>query len=73
MTSGDSQSLLHKLQKDSFDYFINEVNPLNGLIRDKTADDWPASIAAVGMALTVYPIGVERGCMQREDADPRAR
>jgi hypothetical protein len=66
-----AQALLHTLQKDSFDYFLNEVNPVNGLIRDKTAEDWPASIAAVGMALTVYPIGVERGCMAREDAVAR--
>jgi hypothetical protein len=68
MIARESQALLHAMQKDSFDYFVNEVNPLNGLIRDKTADDWPASIAAVGMALTVYAIGVERGCMARADA-----
>jgi hypothetical protein len=61
-------ALLNKLQKDSFDYFVNEVNPANGLIRDKTAKDWPASIAAVGMALTTYPIGVEHGFMTRDDA-----
>ena len=61
-------TLLKKLQKDSFDYFVNEVNPANGLIRDKTAEVWPASIAAVGMALTAYPIGVEQGFMARADA-----
>lgn len=61
-------TLLNDLQKDSFDYFVNEVNPANGLIRDKTAEVWPASIAAVGMALTVYPIGVEQGFMARADA-----
>jgi len=61
-------ALLNELQKDSFDYFVNEVNPANGLIRDKTAEVWPASIAAVGMALTVYPIGVEQGFMARADA-----
>lgn len=42
------------LQKDSFPYFIHEVNEANGLVADKTAADWPASIAAVGMALTIY-------------------
>ena len=60
--------LLHDLQKDSFDYFLNEHNPKNGLVRDKTHHDWPASIAAVGMALTVYPIGVERAFMTRDQA-----
>jgi hypothetical protein len=64
-------TLLAQLQQDSFDYFIHEVNDKNGLVSDKTADDWPASIAAVGMALTAYPIGVERGHMTRERAVAR--
>jgi len=63
--------LLSSLQKDSFNYFLHEVNEKNGLIRDKTKDGWPASIAAVGMALTVYPIGVERGFMSRAHAVKR--
>ncbi|HEV7814546.1 MAG TPA: glucoamylase family protein [Janthinobacterium sp.] len=64
----ETEQLLHDLQSDSFDYFLNEYNPANGLVHDKTRDDWPASIAAVGMALTVYPVGVERGFMTREQA-----
>ena len=52
---------LVKLQHESFNYFLYEVNPANGLIIDKTAADWPASIAATGLALAAYPIGVERG------------
>ncbi|MEO8308800.1 MAG: glucoamylase family protein [Pseudomonadota bacterium] len=59
---------LRRLQRSSFEYFIHEVNPTNGLIRDKTAPDWPASIAAMGMALTVYIVGVERGFMDRREA-----
>ncbi len=58
-------AFLDCLQKDSFGYFLHEINPDNGLIRDKTAPGWPASIAAVGMALTVYPVGVARGFMTR--------
>ena len=60
--------MLQGIQRDSFGYFIHEVNEANGLVADKTAPGWPASIAAVGMALTAYPIGVERGCMTREHA-----
>ncbi|MDL2353888.1 MAG: glucoamylase family protein [Pseudomonadota bacterium] len=59
------------LQQDSFAYFVHETNEANGLVSDKTADNWPASIAAVGMALTVYPIGVERGFMSRRRAAQR--
>jgi hypothetical protein len=67
-TADDTERLLDALQSESFDYFLNEYNPANGLVRDKTSDTWPASIAAVGMALTTYPIGVERGLMARTAA-----
>ena len=60
--------MLQGIQRDSFGYFIHEVNASNGLVSDKTAPGWPASIAAVGMALTAYPIGVERGLMSHEEA-----
>ena len=54
---------LEKLQHESFSYFLHETNPVNGLVLDKTAANWPASIAATGLALAVYPVGVERGFM----------
>lgn len=62
---------LENLQRQSFDYFLHEANPDNGLIVDKTAPDWPASIAATGLALAAYPVGVERGFMSRGDAVSR--
>src|SRR3984957_3277203 len=62
---------LNKLQKESFEYFLQEINSKNGLIRDKTAENWPASIAATGMALAAYPIAVERGFMSRTKAIER--
>ncbi|WP_210212301.1 glucoamylase family protein [Mesorhizobium sp. M4B.F.Ca.ET.049.02.1.2] len=62
---------LLELQRETFDYFLNEVNPANGLIRDKTAADWPASIAATGLALGCYPVAVERGFMTRHAAAAR--
>ena len=62
---------LRRLQCHSFEYFVHEVNRANGLVRDKTAADWPSSIAAIGMALTAYPVGVERGFMTRGEASQR--
>lgn len=62
---------LERLQYEAFDYFLYEANPKNGLILDKTADFWPASIAATGLALTSYPIAVERGFMSRSKAVER--
>lgn len=59
---------LESLQCDSFRYFLLWTNPQNGLVRDKSASDWPASIAATGLALASYPIAVERGFITRAAA-----
>src|SRR5579872_5462196 len=45
---------LEALQHDTFSYFLHETNPHNGLVCDKTAPNWPASIAATGLALAGY-------------------
>ncbi len=60
--------MLRRLQRHSFDYFTHEINPENGLVLDKTTTDWPASIAAMGMALTAYPVGVARRFIDRAEA-----
>jgi hypothetical protein len=70
--SGDENGIiLDELQWETFEYFLKEVNPANGLIADKTRKDWPASIAATGLALAAYPVGAERGFMGREEAAER--
>ncbi|MGH9711000.1 MAG: glucoamylase family protein, partial [Candidatus Acidiferrales bacterium] len=63
--------MLHRLQRETFAYFLHEANPKNGLIRDKTQKNWPASIAATGLALAAYPIGVERRFLTRAAAIKR--
>jgi hypothetical protein len=42
---------LERLQHQSFSYFLAETNADNGRVIDKTALEWPASIAATGFAL----------------------
>jgi hypothetical protein len=64
-------AMLDQLQRETFAYFPCESSPENGLVRDKNAKDWPASIAATGLALASYPIGVERFFLTREDAIKR--
>ena len=64
-------AFLKKLQEDCFRYFQQEWNPANGLVLDKTSENWPASIAATGLALACYPIGVERHVFSREEAIQR--
>ena len=60
-TPMSSHETLETIQRETFGYFLHEVNPINGLILDKTQERSPASIAAVGLGLAAYPIGVERG------------
>ena len=60
--------LLQHLQSKAFAYFQYETNLTNGLVSDKTAPDWPSSIAATGLALSGYPVAVERGLMKHDAA-----
>ena len=59
---------LDLLHRESFSYFLHETNSANGLVIDKTAANWPTSIAATGLALAAYPVGVERGFVSRAAA-----
>ncbi|MEJ2186490.1 MAG: glucoamylase family protein [Gemmatimonadota bacterium] len=67
----DQEPFLDILEHRTFNFFWETTNPQNGL----TPDRWPtpsfSSIAAVGFALTAYPVGVERGWVSRTDAAAR--
>ncbi|MEO7938359.1 MAG: glucoamylase family protein [Burkholderiaceae bacterium] len=63
--------MLERLQRSAFDYFRQSYNPRNGLVADTTRAGAPCSIAVIGFALSVYPVGVERGWMGRADAVQR--
>jgi hypothetical protein len=69
--SAQQTAFLDTLQRRTFDFFWERSNRLNGL----TPDRWPtksfSSIAAVGFALSAYPIGVERGYITRAQARDR--
>ena len=64
-------ALLEPLQRAAFDYFLKAYNPRNGLVADTTREGAPCSIAVIGFALSVYPVGIERGWMERADAVQR--
>src|SRR3954469_9070466 len=65
-------AFLDPLERRTFNWFWERSDPTNGL----TPDRWPtksfSSVAAVGFALTAYPIGVERGWVARDAARERA-
>jgi hypothetical protein len=67
----DDQSLLDDLSARTFRFFWETANEEKGLIPDRWPSQPFASIAAVGFALTVYPIGVERGYITRQQARER--
>ncbi|WP_313539936.1 glucoamylase family protein [Sphingomonas sp.] len=63
--------LIRDVQERTFRYFWDTTDPETGLAPDR----WPtpsfASIAAVGFALTAYPIGVTNGWITRDQARTR--
>ena len=64
---------LARLQFSTLLYYLHVTNPDNGLVRDKTEPNAPASIAAIGMALATIPVIVERAVVIREFAVKIAR
>ena len=63
--------LLDTIQHASFQYFWNEANPDNGLIRDRSTLTSPCSIAANGFGLSAICVGVDHGWVTRDDAKAR--
>src|SRR5437870_10519088 len=62
---------LIELEERTFRFFWDTANPKNGLVPDRYPTPSFASVAAVGFALTSYPVGVERGYVTREAAKKR--
>ncbi|MEP6713088.1 MAG: hypothetical protein ABJA37_11755, partial [Ferruginibacter sp.] len=68
---GTDEEMLDKLQKETFDYFLNEINPITGLVADKTEPGFPSSIAVTGMAITAFIVGIENKFVTRNLAVER--
>ncbi|PQP03927.1 hypothetical protein C5612_11880 [Pseudomonas frederiksbergensis] len=62
------EALFDRLQRAALGYFLQTLNPLNGLVADTSRPGSPVSIAVVGFALSVYPLAVDRGWLTRTDA-----
>src|SRR5688572_26874613 len=64
-------AFLDTLERRTFDWFWERTDNNTGL----TPDRWPtksfSSVAAIGFALTAYPVGVERGYVTRATAAQR--
>src|SRR2546423_12996631 len=64
-------AFLDTVERRTFNWFWERSDPNSGLAPDR----WPtksfSSVAAIGFALTAYPVGVERGYVSRADAAQR--
>lgn len=67
---GDDE-FLDVLERLTFQYFWNEANPDTGLIRDRSTETSPASIAAIGFGLSAIIVGKTRGWISEQDAYSR--
>jgi hypothetical protein len=68
---GSDAEMLAELRRVNFKYFLDQWNDRTGLIADKTEAGSPASIAAVGLGLSAYVVGVERNLISRIEAVDR--
>jgi hypothetical protein len=64
---------LDTLQLRTIHYFLKTADPATGLSPDRWPSSSPSSIAAVGFALTVIPVAVERGVITRAEGAERVR
>lgn len=62
---------LDTLQRRTIQWFLDVTPKENGLTPDRWPTPSPSSIAAVGFALTIYPIAVERKMITRKEAVER--
>jgi hypothetical protein len=64
---------LDTLQSRTIRFFLDATDGKSGLTPDRYPSSSPSSIAAVGFALTSYPIAAEHGITSRAEAAERAR
>ncbi len=67
LAAGD-EAMLDSIQKKTFLFFMGEHHPEWGIVKDRTAEWAPASIAATGFGIPSFAIGAERGWITRDEA-----
>lgn len=69
--SAEQAGFLDSLSRRTFDFFWERSDPRTGLSPDRWPTESFSSVAAIGFALTAYPIGAERGWITRDAARER--
>lgn len=75
--SADDEKFLDDLQRRGIQFFLDEADPVTGLMPDRAFANGGkvndvSSIASVGFGLTALCIGVERGWVDRQEAYDRS-
>jgi hypothetical protein len=70
--------LLDEIQRAAFRFFMEQVDPVTGLVRDRARSDGSpssgkASIAASGFAFSAWAVAVQRGWVERDRAVEQVR
>lgn len=66
-----TDAMLDSVEHRAFNYFWNEANPSNGLIRDRSQPSSPCSIASTGFGLSAIAVGIDRGWISRSNGTDR--
>jgi hypothetical protein len=69
--SPEQQQFLERLERDTFGFFWEASSSAHGLTADRLPGLDISSVAAVGFALTSYPIAVDNGWITRAQAAQR--
>ncbi len=66
--SKEDELMLDTIQRKTFLFFQNAIDPEKGFVKDRAASWSPSSIAATGFGLPTYAIAAERGWISRKEA-----
>jgi len=66
--TADDEKMLDSIQQKTFQFFVNEHHPEWGIVKDRTKEWAPSSIASTGFGLACFGIGAERNWITREKA-----
>lgn len=64
----DDERMLDSIQYATFQFFLHEHHPDWGIVKDRTKEWAPASIASTGFGIPCFAIGAERKWITREKA-----
>ncbi|MCX6246195.1 MAG: Tat pathway signal protein [Bacteroidetes bacterium] len=67
LTPGE-EKMFDSIQHKTFLFFLNEHHPEKGIVKDRTTQSSPSSIAATGFGIPAFAIGAERKWITREQA-----